>query len=295
MRQIGRPISSKIRKRKREGKDYIVLRSHRREGGPDSDSDSERSSRSGPKSSKGLKSNSERQNWFSSLLSGIESRPNLPNILSYYAQLTLNFFVISLVIYGIYTFWITIRSDVDKASQDAKDEVLNEIAKCAKDYVDNRCGPDIRVKALEAVCENWERCMNRDPTSVGRARISAHTFALIFNSFIEPISYKAMIFIVLLITVSILVNNLAFSMFRSKAAHPAPPFAPQAHFPPPTPHQSHPAWQAPTPYSQSLGYGAYGEGARDPFAIMPGGGGFGGNEGRSPSKGSRSPSKGNRY
>jgi hypothetical protein len=196
MRQIGRPISSKVRKRKREGKDYIVLRSHRRGGSrggdSDSDSDSERSHKSRPKS-KRLEGEPQKQHWFSSLLSGIESRPNLPNILSYYAQLTLNFFVISLVIYGIYTFWITIRSDVDKASQDAKDEVLNEIAKCAKDYVDNRCGPDIRVKALEAVCENWERCMNRDPSSVGRARISAHTFALIFNSFIEPISYKAMV------------------------------------------------------------------------------------------------------
>jgi len=35
--------------------------------------------------------------------------------------------------------------------------------------------------------------MNRDPNSVGRAKISAHTFAQIFNSFIEPISYKAMV------------------------------------------------------------------------------------------------------
>jgi Di-sulfide bridge nucleocytoplasmic transport domain len=35
--------------------------------------------------------------------------------------------------------------------------------------------------------------MNRDPTVVGRARVSAETFAEIVNSFIEPISYKTMV------------------------------------------------------------------------------------------------------
>jgi hypothetical protein len=35
--------------------------------------------------------------------------------------------------------------------------------------------------------------MNRDPTVVGRARVSAETFAEIINSFIEPISYKTMV------------------------------------------------------------------------------------------------------
>lgn len=35
--------------------------------------------------------------------------------------------------------------------------------------------------------------MNRDPTVVGRAKVSAETFAEIINSFIEPISYKTMV------------------------------------------------------------------------------------------------------
>jgi len=35
--------------------------------------------------------------------------------------------------------------------------------------------------------------MSRDPREVARARVSAETFAEILNSFVEPISYKAMV------------------------------------------------------------------------------------------------------
>jgi hypothetical protein len=194
-RALGAPIAKK-RKRQQRGEEYSVIRRHRRDNSfSDSDSESGESRTDSRAKSKGNSSKSVAQGpgWFASFLSGIESRPNLPNILSYYAQLTLNTFLVFLIIFGVWTFWTTIRSDVDKASEDATASVIAEMNKCAKDYTDNRCGMDARLPALEAVCENWERCMNRDPNSVGRARISARTFAEIFNSFIEPISYKAMV------------------------------------------------------------------------------------------------------
>ena len=57
----------------------------------------------------------------------------------------------------------------------------------------NRCERESRVPAMEGVCDGWEKCMNRDPGRVGRARVSAHTFAEILNGFVEPISVKAMV------------------------------------------------------------------------------------------------------
>lgn len=123
----------------------------------------------------------------------LETHPNLPHILSFYAQLLLNVFIVFFIIYIIYSFWSTIRSDVDKKSQEAAAEILAEMAICAQNYRENRCERETRVPAMESVCVNWEKCMSRDPRSVGRARVSAHTFAEIFNSFIEPISYKAMV------------------------------------------------------------------------------------------------------
>lgn len=128
-----------------------------------------------------------------SLFGFIETHPNLPHILSFYAQLLLNVFIVFFIIFIVYSFWSTIRSDVDKKSEEAITEILAEMAVCAQNYRENRCDKDIRVPALETVCNNWERCMNKDPRTVGRARVSAHTFAEIFNSFIEPISYKAMV------------------------------------------------------------------------------------------------------
>ena len=84
-------------------------------------------------------------------------------------------------------------SDVDQEAEKAKALVLEEMSQCMKEYTANRCGTDVRLPALEQVCRNWEMCMNRDSEAVGRARVSAHTFAVIVNSFVEPISWKAMV------------------------------------------------------------------------------------------------------
>lgn len=181
-------IVNKVRKRKRIDRDYALVRSHRESSETDSDEDSRPRSRKG----KSIKEESQ-PGYLASIFDYIESHPNLPNVLSFYAQLGVNMFIAGLTIFGIYTFWMTIQSDVDKASEDQRGIVLNEIALCAKNFVDNQCGSDRRVPALKEVCENWEHCMNRDPDRIGRARVSATTFAQIFNSFIEPISYKAMV------------------------------------------------------------------------------------------------------
>ena len=108
-------------------------------------------------------------------------------------QLALNVFLFSGVMYILWSFWSTIRSDVDKKSSEAIAELMAEMAVCARQYTENRCAPETRVPAMGVVCDNWEKCMNRDTTRVARARVSAHTFAEIFNSFLEPISYKAMV------------------------------------------------------------------------------------------------------
>jgi hypothetical protein len=186
--KYGNAVANKIRKRKRIDRDYALTRGMR------DDSESETDGGELRLRSKGKRVKEEKKmGWFSEILHGIESHPNLPNILSYYAQLSVNFFLAGLTIYGIWSFWMTVRSDVDKASEDATSLVLTEMAKCAANYLENGCASESRPPALKAVCDNWKECMDRDPNSLGRAKISAHTFAQIFNSFIEPISYKAMV------------------------------------------------------------------------------------------------------
>jgi hypothetical protein len=128
-----------------------------------------------------------------SLFSFIEQYPNAPALITKYFQTLANAAILTFAFYIIYSVWSTIRADVDRASEDSAADILAEMAACAKNYVDNRCGGHHRLPALETVCNNWELCMNRDPTSIRRAQVSAHTFAQIINSFVEPISLKTMV------------------------------------------------------------------------------------------------------
>ncbi|KAF2147847.1 hypothetical protein K461DRAFT_325265 [Myriangium duriaei CBS 260.36] len=147
----------------------------------------------------------------------LTAHPTLPQILSWYAQLAMNSFLIMGGIWILYSFYATVKSDVDKKSTEAVAELLAEMAVCARQYTENRCAPETRVPAMETVCTNWEKCMNRDTRALGRARISVGMWAEIFNSFIEPISWKAMIFTCLMIFSAIALSNLPFSMIRSRA------------------------------------------------------------------------------
>ncbi|KAI9848600.1 MAG: hypothetical protein M1837_007269 [Sclerophora amabilis] len=185
-------ITHRVRKRRRREIDR-ENRQLVRQGSQDSDSQEEQVSQRERRPSKHHTILPPSVGPIPALFAWLESHPYLPHILSYYAQLLLNVFTVLFIIYLVYVVISTIRSDVDMQSEKVMAETLAEMAACAQQFVDNKCDRSNRVPALEAVCTNWEKCMNRDPNSVGRARVSAHTFAEILNSFIEPISYKALV------------------------------------------------------------------------------------------------------
>ena len=141
----------------------------------------------------------------------IERYPNAPAVLAKYLQLIFNAAILLGCLYAILSFWLAIKSDVDKASEDAAQETLAEMAACTKNYIENRCSAENRLPALEGVCNNWELCMNRDPSSVRRAKLSAHTFAEILNSFVEPISLKTMVCSLMVESLSLANQTRSFS------------------------------------------------------------------------------------
>lgn len=130
---------------------------------------------------------------FSDFFAMLERHPHVPSILSWWAQLVVNLSLFSLAVYVVFGFVAAIKAEFEQAAEEVSDGILAEMATCAKSYVDNRCAGNDRLPALETVCENWERCMNRDPAKVGHAKVSAHTMAVIINSFIDPISWKAIV------------------------------------------------------------------------------------------------------
>jgi len=192
--EIAKSYSTKIEKRVVKRRNQAAQRQLRRrkDSYPDSESENDHKDNGKRADKNANAAQSNRWAFLASVFTYIESHPQLPHILSFYAQLLLNLFLVFSCMYILFSFWSTIVSDVDKKSEEAVAEALAEMAVCARNYRDNGC-EDRRAPALEQVCLGWEKCMARDPKSVGRARVSAHTFAEIFNSFIEPISYKAMV------------------------------------------------------------------------------------------------------
>jgi hypothetical protein len=187
------------------------------------------------------------QSWLRSCFTFLTSFPDAPAIIAKYLQIFFNFVIFSSVFYMLYSFYKTIQADVDRTSDEAMAEVLSEMAQCSRNYIENQCGADARLPALEAICSNWELCMNRDPAAVKRARLSAHTFAEILNSFVEPISLKTMAFASILVILSIAVNNVTFTLFRRQyEAHHQDPNALKP------PYQQHPSGRYTVPLTPGI-------------------------------------------
>ncbi|SMR48135.1 unnamed protein product [Zymoseptoria tritici ST99CH_1E4] len=219
----------------------------------------------------------DKKHWLSSFFTFIAQHPTVPHILSFYAQLAFNVFLLMGTIYVLWSIIAAFRGDVDKKSFEATAEILAESAACLKEWTINRCAPDTRLPALEAMCNSWEKCMNRDPSKIARASLSARTLAEIYNELIEPISWKAMIFTFVIIVGCFTGTNVAFSIFRDKASHPTAGVQ-NHYYPPPTPSRTFSGLQQQVGGAEGGGGGGYywqgygGEPGPSGFARLDGGG-----------------------
>lgn len=119
------------------------------------------------------------------------------------------------MVYILFAAFRIVRDDMDHRVAEAATEVLGQIAGCHKNYLQNRCAPDFRVPAMELSCQEWERCMNQDPTKVGRAKVSARTIAEILNGFVNELHWKTLVRAYSLFSISI-------SIFRYHSYFPEP-------------------------------------------------------------------------
>lgn len=147
-----------------------------------------------------------------------------PYVMSGYVQLLFNISLPAFFLYWVYSFACTIQSDVEKKVLLFSEEVMEQIAKCSRDYRENRCDPATRVPALVSACQAWEECMARDPHLVAkRSGISAEIFGETLNSFFNVLSWKTLISLIVLIIGFSVIFNLTFSMSRKSPDHEAIP------------------------------------------------------------------------
>ncbi|KAJ2890515.1 hypothetical protein IWW38_004090, partial [Coemansia aciculifera] len=96
----------------------------------------------------------------------LQMHRDIPYVISGYLQLGFNVFMVGTVLLIIVHVLLTIQRDVNSKVQEYSTEIMQEIAACSKQYSDNRCERDFRVPGMEAACNLWDSCMQRDPTLV---------------------------------------------------------------------------------------------------------------------------------
>lgn len=155
---------------------------------------------------------------------------DLPYILLGYLQFFFNLSLILVFLYLLIQFILTVQRDVEHRISEYSMDVVQEIAQCALHYTSNLCATN-PIPAMAHQCGVWETCMNRDPSKVGRAKVGAELIAEVVNGFVEPISWKTLIFTLTSLSFLTVFINTLLSLYRSRHnpnSHPS-----LAHHPPP--------------------------------------------------------------
>ncbi|KAF9242358.1 Di-sulfide bridge nucleocytoplasmic transport domain-containing protein [Melanogaster broomeanus] len=159
-------------------------------------------------------------------------RSETPYVLLGYLQFFFNLSLVLVFLYLLVQFILTVQRDVEHRIAEYSMDIVQEIGACASQYKDNFCENN-QIPAMARQCAAWEACMNRDPTTVGRARIGAELIAEVVNGFVEPISWKTLVFSLTSLSFLTLFVNTMLSLYRSRhqPAH-SPPSYPVAPIPP---------------------------------------------------------------
>ncbi|KAK6589670.1 hypothetical protein RS030_1128 [Cryptosporidium xiaoi] len=113
-----------------------------------------------------------------------------------YTKLFVNIILVFTTLYIIFGVIFVIKNDIESKIQISTTNIIEEMSLCSKQYIDNKCQPDLRVPAMESKCNEWERCMSQNPTIIARKSIfTAQIIGEILNTFFDQISFKSALFI----------------------------------------------------------------------------------------------------
>ena len=120
------------------------------------------------------------------------SDPYSPDYMPSFVQVGFNAALAVLAIYVLVVLFLTVQRDVEYRVSEYSMDIVQDIAQCSLLYKTNLCAQG-SVPAMAAQCAAWETCMNRDPTKVGRTKVTMEVIGEVVNSFVEPISWKTLV------------------------------------------------------------------------------------------------------
>jgi len=129
----------------------------------------------------------------------------MPRIINSYASLIFRVAILTLALYVVIQFMISIHRDLSNKQITMNQRMESENRRCQQEYIENRC--DERVPALKEFCEEREACLNRNPLVENRSvKILAHLIAETINDLMEPLSYKVICVVVLFLVLILFVD-----------------------------------------------------------------------------------------
>ncbi|KAH8120725.1 Di-sulfide bridge nucleocytoplasmic transport domain-containing protein [Phellopilus nigrolimitatus] len=145
----------------------------------------------------------------------VAQRTDTPYILLGYLQFLFNLSLILVFLYLLVQFIFTVQRDVEQRIGEYSMDILQEITTCAQLYKQNLCDTS-PIPAMLRQCATWETCMSRDPKVVGRAKVGAEMLAEVVNGFVEPISWKTLLFTLSSLAFMTVFVNALLSLYRSR-------------------------------------------------------------------------------
>lgn len=246
--EIARPNRDKVRKRKRglSDRDVGSVRSRLHYASDGSDSEYEKSSKA-----RGPKNTRQSRGWLSGFLGAVSEHPSAPAVISTWLQLAVNFVLMGLILFGLFSVFSGIRSDLAHANEKARAALAQEMAVCNENWIKNQCSPETRVPAIAEACREWEKCMQQDPDAIMKTSVTIRNLGAVINDFTDVVTLKSWVglghqptrvaapanhfqmFIASLVLVVMVGTNLGFGFLRDSTlsqhtARPAEPSQPAA-------------------------------------------------------------------
>ena len=196
--RLHRELSIGARKRKRHNLDRDVGSVARHYQAQDSDAwDSDSDTSVGPRSSRrsqGKDTQNKQKGAFELFFHFLNKYPNAPDHMQRWMQFGANLFLVSVVAYLGWSVVSTVRNDIYRANEIARQELMSKMTECQTEYTMNKCADKDRP-GLRLMCEEWYECMTQNPESILRVKVTAKQVAEIINEFSETMHLKAWVWL----------------------------------------------------------------------------------------------------
>lgn len=138
-----------------------------------------------------------------------------------YVQLAMNMVFVSIFFYLCYSILKVIQKDVDMKLEIEVLKHVRKIEQCKRNYEINECNPEMRVRALDSLCEEWLHCIHMEGMqgidskfSLRRGVLWAETFGEVINAFVGSIHIRTWFIIIFTIISCMFIANLSFGWLK---------------------------------------------------------------------------------